>query len=262
MESALKEVYGYPKLLASPDGIIYWNNKGVLTPKVARPKKEGTYVMSLEYDKKSVNLTVARLIANTFLGRPPVGQNNVYHKDGDKSNNSADNLFYASQNLSLPPFTGNEQDLRVIEKCTNYLISKEGNVFWKTPEGIFHKSVRENTGGYLELKVNIGGTQKGLTVHRLVAHAFLGPQPEDKPMVCHKDGNRLNNHVDNLYYGDVNSNATDASNHGVRAVKLTPEQVLEIRERKHRKTALAKMYGVNVNTIRSIWKRETWDHVK
>lgn len=40
-----------------------------------------------------------------------------------------------------------------------------------------------------------------LQVHRVVAHAFLGPPPsEDAWQVHHKDGSRGNNHISNLEY--------------------------------------------------------------
>lgn len=32
------------------------------------------------------------------------------------------------------------------------------------------------------------------------------PNPENKPCVCHKDNNPLNNDVDNLYWGTVQEN--------------------------------------------------------
>ena len=51
-------------------------------------------------------------------------------------------------------------------------------------------------------------------VHRLVAEAFLGPAPEGKPLVCHKDGSRTNNVPENLYWGDAEDNAQDALRHG------------------------------------------------
>lgn len=59
------------------------------------------------------------------------------------------------------------------------------------------------------------GKQDTLTVHRLVAMAFI-PNPENLPQVNHKDEDRLNNNADNLEwmtqkenlnYGDHNYNS-------------------------------------------------------
>ena len=58
--------------------------------------------------------------------------------------------------------------------------------------------------GYLRVKIN-GSTH---LVHRLVALTYI-PNPENKPCVCHKDNNPLNNNVDNLYWGSVEDNIRD-----------------------------------------------------
>ena len=47
------------------------------------------------------------------------------------------------------------------------------------------------------VKLNKYGKLKDMKVHRLVAQAFL-PNPNNYPIINHKDGNPLNNKVDNL----------------------------------------------------------------
>lgn len=43
-------------------------------------------------------------------------------------------------------------------------------------------------------------------VHRLVAMAYLGDQPEGKPWINHKDGNKLHNHANNLEWTSISDN--------------------------------------------------------
>jgi|SRR5690606_2947987 len=52
-------------------------------------------------------------------------------------------------------------------------------------------------------------TFKDLYIHRLVALAFI-PNPENKPIVNHKDGNKKNNHIDNLEWVNNSENVQHA----------------------------------------------------
>ena len=52
---------------------------------------------------------------------------------------------------------------------------------------------------YVALTKNSGGEQKKFKVHRIVALTYL-ENPENKPTVNHKDGNKLNNKVTNLEF--------------------------------------------------------------
>ena len=62
---------------------------------------------------------------------------------------------------------------------------------------------RQLNSGYMAVWLSKNGEKRALTVHRLVACAFLG---ESKLDVNHKDGNKHNNRVDNLEYMSRSAN--------------------------------------------------------
>lgn len=70
---------------------------------------------------------------------------------------------------------------------------------------------RTNSNGYQI--VTLDGEQ--LSVHRLTALHFI-PNPYQYPQVNHKDGNKCNNHVDNLEWVSVSENAQHALRTGLR----------------------------------------------
>lgn len=59
--------------------------------------------------------------------------------------------------------------------------------------------------GYQLVLLSSGGKNIGKSVHRLVAQAFLS-NPNNYPVVNHKDGNKLNNIVDNLEWCTYSEN--------------------------------------------------------
>lgn len=70
---------------------------------------------------------------------------------------------------------------------------------------------RTNRNGYKIVTLN----GKQLAVHRLVALHFL-PNPYQYPHVNHKDGNKANNHVDNLEWCTAEQNIQHALKTGLR----------------------------------------------
>ena len=102
-------------------------------------------------------------------------------------------------------------------------------------------------------------------VHRLVAEKYL-PNPENKPQVNHKDGNRLNNCVDNLEWVTNQENRNHAVKNRLHLcgedcpwAKLTQKDVDFIRlHTEFTAKELAEKFNVSDHTIRSIRKGKSW----
>ena len=110
-----------------------------------------------------------------------------------------------------------------------YEISNLGNVLslervieyeYKTKSGtIIKRSVKKSKklkthiceGGYYSTDFQVNGIKETVTIHRLIAEAFI-PNPENKPTVNHKDGIKTNIAISNLEwatYGENNQHAVD-----------------------------------------------------
>ena len=84
-----------------------------------------------------------------------------------------------------------------IKDYPHLLISRTGRV-WSTT---YDKELRPHltNRGYLRVNLSKDKTVKRVSVHRLVAEAFI-PNPGNLPAVDHIDGDKLNNRVENLQW--------------------------------------------------------------
>lgn len=99
-------------------------------------------------------------------------------------------------------------------------------------------------------------------VHILIATAFV-ENPDNKPFVNHKDGEKLNCVARNLEWNTSLENRHHASAMGLLGKKLTITEVLKIRELAStmKCTELAIIFKVNKSTIKGIKYRKIWVHV-
>ena len=73
--------------------------------------------------------------------------------------------------------------------------------------------IPQERNGYLRAGIYRRGKRHWVYHHRAVANAFMWPPPPDKQLVCHIDGNSLNNRLSNLKWGSHQDNADDRTIH-------------------------------------------------
>ena len=156
-----------------------------------------------------------------------------------------------------------------------YMVSNMGRVksFYGIGEMLLTPSA--NRGGYMYVVLTKDKVRKSRKVHTLVGRAFL-PNPENKPLVHHRDTNRGNNLLSNLKWATHQENSDYAAQMGSYAkekgcaspkAKLTEEQVRYIRENyvpRHREfgaNALARKFNVCTNTISSLVNYRTYQDI-
>lgn len=131
----------------------------------------------------------------------------------------------------------------------------------------------EDKDGYLKVKLNKAGKRNNHFVHRLVALNFI-PNPENKPEVNHKEGNKKDNRVELLEWNTTSENQIHAianklyitaKGETAGQAKLKEVQVREIhklwKSGEVTQEYLSSMFGVASSAISRIVNGVRWRHV-
>lgn len=108
-----------------------------------------------------------------------------------------------------------------VRQDVDYLRRKAGQILPQFIQGF----------GYLKVQIIVNGVRRYVSVHRMVAELFI-PNPENKRTVNHKDGNSLNNRVDNLEWMTHKENITHAKENGLFGSGKTLKYHLYRRDRR------------------------------
>lgn len=190
----------------------YHKNRRILKPICKSKKNNGYLTVRLYSNSVGKKFQIHRLVANAFLPNPnnfPI----VKHKDGNRTNNKAENLEWCST-LSCNTYNDVEENVKRLWINNNmeeiwkdipgyagkYSISNFGNVRSNQYGKKRILKPMRNAGrynGYLTVTLYNNSIGKKVKIHRLVAEAFL-PNPNNLPIINHKDEDKTNNKVDNL----------------------------------------------------------------
>lgn len=155
-----------------------------------------------------------------------------------------------------------------------FQVSKCGKVFSKRSNRLIKTTIGKT--GYECFCTKLGGRGSKavlIKVHRAVAETYL-PNIDNKPVVNHKDGNKINNNIENLEWCTFQENTLHALSTGLivplkgedKATVLTEDLVRRIRSmhvpNKIGKTKIAKILGVKPRTVAMVLLGEAWAHVK
>jgi len=168
-------------------------------------------------------------------------------------------------------------ELKAIPGFSGYVLTSSGVVYSvrrrKQKPTVPFRALRfmRHSGGYPQVNMRARGKGHIKAVHRLVAELFLPPKLPEDAVVRHLDGNPENNDVSNLAWGTQADNHADSVRHGTVAsgerngqAKVTEADIPKIRFLHASGVALAiiaKAFGLEPSSIRSITTRENWSSV-
>jgi len=170
-------------------------------------------------------------------------------------------MYEISKIKLVPQLSGLTEYWKDIEEFPNYRVSNFGNV-WSKKNNIVLKPYKTNR-GYLTVGFWLNGKKKRLSIHRLVAQAFL-PNPDNLPEVNHINGCKTDNSLKNLEWASGRNNVLHAYQTKLRKTKLSKTQVAEIKnliEKGLTQRKTASKYNVSHSTIGEINRGEIWGQV-
>jgi uncharacterized protein YerC len=125
--------------------------------------------------------------------------------------------------------------MKEIEGYPNYRVDIDGKVYSnyipktsKTGDEFREiKQVLDKGVGYYIVTLCYNGKRRNHFIHRLVATAFIN-NPENKPVVNHKDGDKTNNSISNLEWCTHQENAQHAVSFGLTTFTHCEVAILQI----------------------------------
>ena len=165
----------YDNYFISDEGRIlkYENNKNIYPKYVT--DQNGYNTIELIKDNVIYYERVDILVAKTFIPNP-CNHKCIFHMDGNKKNNNVENLRWS-----------------IYDK---YWVNKKGKIYKLGVKNPMKSYVDGKNYHKIRLTPFIGKRVNKL-VHVLVAQYYL-PNPNNLPTVNHKNGNKLDNRVENL----------------------------------------------------------------
>lgn len=152
---------------------------------------------------------------------------------------------------------------------TKYIVSTEGNVYNSVTMHQLHPAVTNR--GYRRLLIYYNGYRRHMSVHRLVADAFL-PNPLQLPEVNHKNGDKSDNSVYNLEWCtaeynvkhsfDTGLNHSGEENHNAGMSNETARRIAQcFEDNQLTMTEISRYFDIPKRSIKHMLYGDCWKRV-
>ena len=155
---------------------------------------------------------------------------------------------------------------------SHYEVTKEGEIISHSISGKQMVLSTSQSTKYKMVRLYLNGVTVQKYVHRLVAEQYC-ERPEGCNEVDHIDGDKFNNHADNLEWvtrAENMSRAYDANLIDCRGTnsalsKTNESDVIEMRRlwdlREMKQRELSAMFNVSISQVSAIVNRKQWKHI-
>ena len=150
----------------------------------------------------------------------------------------------------------------------DYYVTDDGRIWSDRTKK--YLSFQSDKDGYVKVSMrSTDNKSHRYSVHRLVLENFNPVKNMELLQVNHKDGNKLNNRLENLEWVTCKENIQHAINNNLRAkingsAKLVPAQVIEIYKRANNgesNVKLAKEFNMHPDQIGRIKNKKVWKDI-
>jgi hypothetical protein len=199
----------YPGYLVSKQGeVVSIRQKHYVLMTSVEGERQTTYRLRGPTGEEHLTVPLAKLLGLAFIPNP---RNLTYvaHRNGDMSDHDLDNLYWHENPEGYP-----EEGWVAVQGFPNYEVSGIG-IRNKDTKFLLNPTFKQG-GDYPAITIrNSEGKPKVKYVHVLIARNLI-PNPNNYPIVNHKDGDHYNYRVDNLEWCTHSQNLKHAYDTGLR----------------------------------------------
>lgn len=243
----------YHSYSVTQDGKVYskYDNK-YLTPKIKDGHNEVLFSLGTGKERITQWFRIDWLVAMRYIPNPE-NYSYIYHIDGNTLNDNVSNLEWKK-------YCTTKEVKEIKGYRGKYIISSDG-VIYNNYSGKEMKQRLIRGYPHVGLRIFNGekSEQKLYKVHRLVAEYFI-PNPNNLPIVNHKDGNKVNTNVSNLEWVSFEENSNHAVRTGLRkssweSKDLARAAITLIEDFKWSSQEVADLLGKSKNTVLYLYQK-------